>query len=673
MKKTTQKTGDTQSAVYKKRLAAVIIPVMLTASVLMVITGVYMYNTYRDMYVKQLFSSAQDLCKYAADRVLAYNAYPWLIEHWPDDFSDVTDEDYDKIQTMNPTMITGSQLDSLPANEQKAFSYVCYDRIASGFDMMYDNFICTELHLVKFDEDGNAICLIDGKGDDPDHVYFPDSTGDFDYIDVADHTDGSVNSSTGAMQVLTTVDGVDYAVNYLPVRDGDKVLCYVVWSKGWKDIQDDVQTASIKLSAVTLVLYLAVEFVLILLIQRYEQGRRNSAAALEKQQMEMDIASRIQLSQMPNHFDEFEGRKDFSVFGHIRPANEVGGDFYDCFLLDNDHFALYIADVSDKGVAAALFMMYAKSVLRDSLIFAKSPAKALAAANDRLARHNDENLFVTAWLCVVQLSTGSYTAANAGHENPVVIHSDGQIEFLRYAHNLALAITFGCEYTEHTGVLNEGDTLFVYTDGVTDAINSSNVRFTEKGLQKALESIAPADVQRLTEGVLSAVDSYAGDTPQYDDITMLSFRYNGSADMTMAASDEDLPMMTAFLLSKAENAGADEKTLSNIRLCSEEIFGNIVDYAYTEGGDVTVSTAAEKDTFTVTFIDSGIPFDPTLQSTGGIEKPFESRDTGGLGIYLTEQLADKSEYNRTNDKNVLTLSFKLITVPENEDSPSQNR
>lgn len=212
----------------------------------------------------------------------------------------------------------------------------------------------------------------------------------------------------------------------------------------------------------------------------------------------------------------------------MNPAKEVGGDFYDFFMVDDDRLALVIADVSGKGIPAALFMMVSRTLIKNRALLCEDPAKILYEVNNQLCEGNKAELFVTVWLAVVSLSTGKGLAVNAGHEHPVLKHKDGKFELVEYKHSPAVATMEGLKFRQHEFQLQPGDVFFVYTDGVTEAANADNVFFGEERMLKALNKDPEADPVRLLMNVSQGIKEHVGDAKQFDDITMLAFQYNGT-------------------------------------------------------------------------------------------------------------------------------------------------
>lgn len=251
------------------------------------------------------------------------------------------------------------------------------------------------------------------------------------------------------------------------------------------------------------------------------------AASAEKERIgaELNIASQIQLSMLPNEFPAFPNRNEFDLFASMTPAREVGGDFYDYFFIDDDHLVLCIADVSGKGVAAALFMAITKVILQNSIATIRDPAKMFESVNDMLSSNNKAEMFVTVWVGVLEISTGKLTCANAGHEYPYIIHSNGNVELIKDKHGLVIGGMCGVKYHPYEIQLEHGDKIFVYTDGVTEATNSNEKLFTQERVTMSLDKHSKCKPLSLAEGLMKDINKFVGDAPQFDDVTMLVLEY----------------------------------------------------------------------------------------------------------------------------------------------------
>ena len=254
---------------------------------------------------------------------------------------------------------------------------------------------------------------------------------------------------------------------------------------------------------------------------------------------ELNVATAIQANMLPTIFPPFPERNEFDIFASMTPAKEVGGDFYDFFLIDDDHIAFVIADVSGKGVPAALFMVIAKTLIKDRALSGEySPAKILSSVNEQLCEGNEAELFVTVWLAVIEISTGKGKAANAGHEHPTIKRANGKYELIEYRHSPAVATMEGMRFREHDFELFPGDSVFVYTDGVPEATDANNVLFGNERMLEALNKDPDADQETILRNVKATVDAFVGSAPQFDDLTMLGFKYNGSGAQKPAPDKE---------------------------------------------------------------------------------------------------------------------------------------
>ena len=262
-----------------------------------------------------------------------------------------------------------------------------------------------------------------------------------------------------------------------------------------------------------------------ILLIRYET-QQIEASRIET---ELTMATRIQANMLPSLFPAFPERDEIDVYASMTPAKEVGGDFYDFFLLDDDHLGLVVADVSGKGVPAALFMMASKILLQNYTITHREPAAALEAANHQICQSNDEDMFVTVWLGILDLRTGVLTAANAGHEYPVLKRAGGKFELFHDKHGFVVGGLAGIKYTPYEIQMEKGSTIFLYTDGVPESVNTNNENYGADRLLKALNMKPDAELTELVDIVKKDIQSFAGKADQFDDLTVLVVRYNGTA------------------------------------------------------------------------------------------------------------------------------------------------
>lgn len=258
----------------------------------------------------------------------------------------------------------------------------------------------------------------------------------------------------------------------------------------------------------------------------------NTAITAEREHLktELDLARRIQADMLPSEFPAFPEKTQFDIYASMQPAKEVGGDFYDFFLIDEDHLALVIADVSGKGIPAALFMMMSKIMLQNYALAGLRPGEVLEKVNNQICNGNKEEMFVTVWLGILDLESGVITAANAGHEYPMLKPSDGEFELVIDPHGLVIGGLKNMHYMEYEMKMEPGSTLFVYTDGIAEATDLQDSMFGTERTLTALNADAHGAPEALLKEVTRAVGQFVGEAPQFDDMTMLCISYHGRQD-----------------------------------------------------------------------------------------------------------------------------------------------
>ncbi len=403
-------------------------------------------------------------------------------------------------------------------------------------------------------------------------------------------------------------------------------------------------------------------------VVEYLDNLTRVTAEKERIGAELNVATQIQADMLPRIFPPFPDRHEFDLYATMTPAKEVGGDFYDFFLVDDDHLCLVMADVSGKGVPAALFMVIAKTLIKNRAQLGESPAEILKNVNEQLCEGNEAELFVTVWLAVIEISTGRGLAANAGHEHPVLRRAGGRFELVEYRHSPAVAALEGVRFREHPFELYPGDTLFVYTDGVTEATNSRNELFGTGRMLAALNREPDASPDDLLKTVRRDIDAFVGDAPQFDDITMLGFHYTGrmktkTREITLDAKPENLTQAMAFVDDYLEQMNCGMKAQMQIDVAVEELFVNIASYAYQPGvGPATLRVEADENdpqTVAITFIDQGVPYNPLAKSDPDTTLSAEERQIGGLGIFMVKKSMDAMTYTYQNGCNILTIKKRV--------------
>jgi len=377
---------------------------------------------------------------------------------------------------------------------------------------------------------------------------------------------------------------------------------------------------------------------------------------------ELSIASTIQENSIPHQFPAFPNRKDFDIYASMTPAKVVGGDFYNFFLVDSDHLAVVIADVSGKGIPAALFMMVTNILISDRTRMGGTPGEILTFVNQGICEHNEADMFVTVWLGIVQLSTGKIVASNAGHDDPAIYRDGGSFELFKTKHGLVIGATPKAKYADYEIDLHPGDKLFLYTDGVTEATNTDQVLYGMDRMVDALNNCKASSPKEVLDFIHADVNKFVGEAPQFDDLTMVCFELNKKEEnkLVLKAKNENLYQVMEFIDEFLEKHDCSMKAQTQIDLSIEEIFVNIANYAYGDGeGDCEIKLGFNDGIVTLQFIDSGMPFDPLAKADPDNTLSAEDRQIGGLGIFLVKKNMDEVSYQYLDNKNILTLTKKI--------------
>ena len=394
--------------------------------------------------------------------------------------------------------------------------------------------------------------------------------------------------------------------------------------------------------------------------------KRYIAEASARIDKELEFAKNIQSSALPNVFPAFPKRKDFDIFATMDPAKEVGGDFYDFYLTHTDTLNFLIADVSGKGIPAAMFMMRAKTELKSLTEADMTLDEVFTKGNEALCEGNDAGMFVTAWQGSADLTTGLVRYANAGHNPPLVRHADGRFEYLRGRPGFVLAGMDGVRYKTGEIQLQPGDIVYLYTDGVTEATNAQEELYGEERLLDAINRVPFTDMRSLCELIRQDVNAFVGDAPQFDDMTMVALHYIGTKAAPSVfleqAKLKDIPVVTEFVEAELEKLDCPMKTAIQFSIAVDEIFSNIVRYGYPKGpGPVRVEVlhGQEPASVSLRFTDEGIPYNPLKKEDPDVTLSAEERDIGGLGIFMVKKTMDDMKYEYENGKNILTIK-KLL-------------
>ena len=401
-------------------------------------------------------------------------------------------------------------------------------------------------------------------------------------------------------------------------------------------------------------------------METYIDNLAKVTADRERIGAELDVATKIQASMLPCIFPPFPTRTEFDIFASMEPAKEVGGDFYDFFMVDDTHLCTVIADVSGKGVPAALFMVIAKTLIKNYAQMGLSPCEIFNQANNHLCEGNDAGMFVTAFLSILDIENGEFTYVNAGHNLPYIKKVGSEFAVMKTPAGLVLAGFEGFSYSENSIRLENGDVIFLYTDGATEAMNAQGEFFAESRLIRSLSEWKDRGLMELLYGVKAEIDDFAGETPQFDDITMLAVKFIGLQScapftLKVAAKAEKLGEVLAFVRTGLEKAGCDEKERTQLMVAAEEIFVNIAYYAYGSGegekGDVEIAleSSVEPHFVKIRFADSGTPYNPLSNPPPDTSLSAEERQIGGLGIFMVKKTMDEMEYEYRGGQNILAI------------------
>lgn len=388
-----------------------------------------------------------------------------------------------------------------------------------------------------------------------------------------------------------------------------------------------------------------------------------------RMESELQIARDIQMTMLPKTFPPFPDRSDIDVYAQLKPAKEVGGDLYDFFVRDEKLF-FCIGDVSGKGVPASLVMAVTMALFRTLSSHEANPERIISRLNNTISEGNDSEMFVTLFLGVLDLPTGRLRYANAGHNAPLLIESEGKkVTMLDVNPNLPVGIMHDWKYIAQEKLIEPNSAIFLYTDGLTEAENINQQLFGEKRLINAIQQVeSTLQPHTFIEHIFENVKQFVGEADQSDDLTMMAVRYSKeqqafSLERSIELTNDikQVSRLTAFVDEVCETVGVDMSTTMSLNLALEEAVVNVMDYGYPAGqvGHIEVKALANEKTLTFVISDDGIPFDPTAKSEVDTTLSVEQRPIGGLGIHLVRTIMDSINYERTRGRNILTLRKKL--------------
>lgn len=481
-----------------------------------------------------------------------------------------------------------------------------------------------------------------------------------EYLQVYHDSYYSIRSSTG-LDIVAKPDTIR----------GRKYLTFEeqIEATGWHIsiiIPEDILYADLRRTGL-IVSVLMLIGLLVLLFILYRSANDNQKLVVlnsqkERMKNELEVAQTIQMAMLPKVFPPFLDRLDLNVYGMVDPAKEIGGDLYD-FYVRHDKLFFCVGDVSGKGIPASLVMATARSMFRSITSREERPENIVGEMNNELAEQNGQNMFITLFLGVLDLKTGQLDYCNAGHNAPVIM-KDGKWQMVEVLPNLPLGITVDYTYQAQMTQMAYNDTIFLYTDGLTEAENIRHEQYGEDRMLNRLSDLCASLPRNLVKAMQADVETFVGKAQQSDDLTMLAVRYQMPA-IVMRNDIQQIPTLAEWI----EGLGIPAELNMPVNLALEEAVSNVMLYAYPHKSGqvfvefVRVKSAENKgeEQLVFTISDSGIPFDPTKQKPADTTLSVDEREIGGLGIHLVRQLMDEVRYERSDGKNILTLVKKLTT------------
>lgn len=394
--------------------------------------------------------------------------------------------------------------------------------------------------------------------------------------------------------------------------------------------------------------------------------RQETMAIKERMEGELNIAHDIQMSMIPLLFPVFTEYKEFSLFAKIKPAREVGGDFYDFYFIDDNHLCIVIGDVSGKGVPAALFMAVSKTLIKSRASDDLSPASIVSYVNEEMSIDNPASMFVTLFIGVLDLNTGTLKYTNAGHNPPYIVKPDSTIAALNQRHGPIVGAIDGITYSEGSIVLKPKDKLLLFTDGVTEAMNVNGDLFGEEKLENFLIESHGLPVTPLIDELMGAVSDHEAGCEQSDDITILAFEYFGreliaSDTISIKNHINSLSTVANYFESLSEEYSIPMPITHKMNIALDDLLNNIISYGYDDDKEHIIELQFEysKHRLSVIISDDGIPFNPFEEKPVDTSLSIEEREIGGLGIHLVREMVDHYSYSRKVNRNVVTLTMDL--------------
>lgn len=389
---------------------------------------------------------------------------------------------------------------------------------------------------------------------------------------------------------------------------------------------------------------------------------KNITKERERIESELSLAQNIQSSSLPSEFPPFPDRNEFDIYASMTPAKEVGGDFYDFFFIDENRLMFLIADVSGKGVPAALFMMRVKTLINYVAKSGLSASEMLEEINRQICSNNKQGFFVTMLVGIVDVKTGKLTFVNCGHNLPIVKQGN-EYKYLNLNSNIVLGAFDSAKFEIDEIQMGKDDEIIMYTDGITEAANDKDELYGEARLLESINKTNSKALKSKVQEIRDDVKRFTQNYPQSDDMTMLIFKYNDkqvTTNFKSIAKKENYREFLNWLYSKFDEYKLADSVKYKLELSAEEIFTNIASYAYPSGdGEIEVRFEVKDNKLIMDFIDQGTPYNPLENPDPDVDFPPESREQGGLGIFIVKNSVDEISYRYEENKNVLTLGVNL--------------
>jgi len=410
-------------------------------------------------------------------------------------------------------------------------------------------------------------------------------------------------------------------------------------------------------------------------VQERTAELRRTTAEKERIGSELRIASEIQKSILPRTFPPFPDRTDFEIYATTIPALEMGGDFYDFFLIDDNRLGVVIADVSGKGVPAAIFMAVSRSLIKATALASVTPSECLEHVNRLLCPDNESAMFVTVFYGILHTETGELEFSNGGHNVPYVIGGDRLVP-VGTPSGMALGIVDDVRYQTSRVSLSAGETLMLYTDGVTEAMDAQGRLFSTPRFERTLHRLSTQRPIDLLTKVVEDVQAFSSGTLQADDITMLALRYRQPAllELTLANRSSELQRLASEVERFAQSQRIPDADVHALSLALDEVITNTISYGYDDQGahEIRVRLTLAHGRLSAEVEDDGRPFDPLTTPQPDLTSAVEDRPVGGLGIHLVRSLMEQVDYRRESGKNHLIMSKRLSAVAQAEMKAGQH-